>query len=140
MATFVDHGCSSSLEYASRFLGCPSVSSRLFSRCPSRFNGRHPSSGGVTLLLQLLISEKKAWLWTSIGGVLLNLTIACALVYALTAFVGLMTLAPDVQSLRPTAIILLFYAASLFYLAVSLRLIPAGFPASRAARARHCAN
>jgi hypothetical protein len=81
-------------------------------------------AGGVTLLLQLLISEKKAWLWTSIGGVLLNLTIACALVYALTAFVGLMTLAPDVQSLRPTAIILLFYAASLFYLAVSLRLIP----------------
>jgi len=80
--------------------------------------------GGLTLMVQLLISENKALLWTSIGGALLNLTIACALVYALTAFVGLMTFDPDVASLRSTALILLIYAASLFYLAFSLRLIP----------------
>jgi hypothetical protein len=95
-----------------------------FPHAPRIFTAVLLLTGGITLLLQLLTSERKAWLWISVGGTLLNLTIACALVYVLTAFVGLMTLDPDVASLRPMPAILLVYAACLFYLALSLRLIP----------------
>ena len=82
-------------------------------------------TGGLTLLLQLLLSERRARLWIRIGGLLIHLTIACALVYALTALAGLITLVSGLTTLTQTGIILIVYGASFFYLAACLRGIPA---------------
>ena len=73
-------------------------------------------AGGIVLFLQLCISEKKARMWIKIAGILRQLTIACALVYALTIISGLITLFPGLRSDPRTAIVLMFYGMSFFYL------------------------
>ncbi|MBM3299264.1 MAG: hypothetical protein FJY85_04855, partial [Deltaproteobacteria bacterium] len=55
-------------------------------------------AGGIALFLQLCISEKKAKKWIKIGGILRQLTIACAIVYALTIISGLVTLVPGLRA------------------------------------------
>ena len=63
--------------------------------------------GGIILFLQLCVSEKKARMWIKIAGILRQLTIACALVYALTIISGLITLSPSLRADPRTAIILI---------------------------------
>jgi uncharacterized membrane protein HdeD (DUF308 family) len=73
-------------------------------------------AGGIALFLQLCISERKAKKWIKIGGILRQLTIACALVYALTIISGLITLFPGLRTDPRTAILVMFYGMSFFYL------------------------
>ncbi len=74
-------------------------------------------AGGIVLFMQLCISEKKAKLWIKIAGILLwQLTIACALVYALSVILGITTLFSSVTTVPQTAILLIFYGISFFYL------------------------
>jgi len=72
--------------------------------------------GGIILFLQLCVSEKKARMWIKIPGILRQLTVACALVYALTIISGLITLSPSLRADPRTAIILSLYGMSFFYL------------------------
>ncbi len=64
--------------------------------------------GGIILFLQLCVSEKMARMWIKIPGILRQLTVACALVYALTILSGLITLSPSLRADPLTAIILSF--------------------------------
>jgi len=73
-------------------------------------------TGGITLFMQLCISERKARLWIKIAGILRQLTIACALVYALTIISGLITLFPGLRADPRTAILVILYGMSFFYL------------------------
>jgi hypothetical protein len=73
-------------------------------------------AGGIILFLQLGISEKKGRMWIKIAGILRQLTLACALVYALTIISGMITLSPSLRSDPRTAIVLTFYGMSFFYL------------------------
>ncbi len=73
-------------------------------------------AGGLILFLQLCISEKKARIWIKIPGILRQLTVACALVYALTIISGLITLSPSLRADPLTALILSLYGISFFYL------------------------
>ena len=73
-------------------------------------------AGGIALFMQLCISEKKARMWIKIAGILRQLTIACALVYALTIISGLITLFPGLRTDPRTAIVFMFYGMSFFYL------------------------
>ncbi len=72
--------------------------------------------GGIILFLQLCVSEKMARMWIKIPGILRQLTLACALVYALTILSGLITLSPSLRADPRTAIILSLYGMSFFYL------------------------
>ncbi len=74
-------------------------------------------AGGIALFLQLCISERKARMWIKIAGILRQLTIACAVVYALTIISGLITLFPGLRADPRTAIVVMFYGMSFFYLA-----------------------
>ncbi len=73
-------------------------------------------AGGIALFMQLFISERKAKMWIKIAGILRQLTIACALVYTLTIISGLITLSAGLRSDPRTAIVLIFYGMSFFYL------------------------
>jgi hypothetical protein len=73
-------------------------------------------AGGIVLFIQLCTSEKKAKLWVKIAGILWQLTIACALVYALSIILGLTTLFSGFTTDPQTAILLIFYGLSFFYL------------------------
>jgi uncharacterized membrane protein HdeD (DUF308 family) len=73
-------------------------------------------AGGISLLIQLFISKKKAKMWMKIGGIFQQLTIACGLVYALTVVTGLITLFPGFTTHPQTAILLIIYGTSFFYL------------------------
>jgi len=72
--------------------------------------------GGVALLLQLCLSEKKARMWLKIAGILRQLTLACALVYLFLAILGIITLFEGITSNPQTATILIFTGISFFYL------------------------
>lgn len=84
--------------------------------------------GGLSLLLQLLLSKTKARLWLKAGPVLAQLAIACALVYALGIVLGVITLAPGLLANEPTAIVLIAWGGSLFYLAWLLRKVAILYP------------
>jgi len=73
-------------------------------------------AGGIVLFIQLCISEKKAKLWIKIGGILWQLSMACALVYALSIILGIRTLFSGFTTDLQTRILLIFYGISFFYL------------------------
>jgi hypothetical protein len=73
-------------------------------------------AGGIILLLQFCLSEKKARMWIKIPGILRQLTIACAIVYVLTIVSGFVTLSLSLRTNPRTAIILSVYGMSFFYL------------------------
>jgi uncharacterized membrane protein HdeD (DUF308 family) len=72
--------------------------------------------GGLTLFVQFFITENKARTWMTIGGTLRQLTIACALTYVLTIFTGVITLFPGTTTDIQTAVLLIAYGLSFFYL------------------------
>jgi uncharacterized membrane protein HdeD (DUF308 family) len=73
-------------------------------------------AGGICLLIQLFLSEKKAKLWMKTSGILQQLTVACGLVYVLAIISGLTTLFPGFATDLQTAIVLIIYGMSFFYL------------------------
>jgi uncharacterized membrane protein HdeD (DUF308 family) len=72
--------------------------------------------GGIALLLQLFISEEKAKKWMRTSGILQQLTIACSLVYIMSLILGLITLLPGITTDPQTAVLLIIYGISFFYL------------------------
>jgi uncharacterized membrane protein HdeD (DUF308 family) len=74
-------------------------------------------AGGIALLLQLFIAEEKAKMWMKISGILQHLTIACGLVYVMSILLGIVTLLPGITTNPQTAVLLLIYGISFFYLA-----------------------
>ncbi len=88
-------------------------------------------AGGIVLLLQLFVSEKKARLWIKIAGTLRQLTIACALVYALTIISGVITLFPGLRTDPRTAIAVMLYGISFFYLSWCVWKVARNYPAGK---------
>lgn len=84
--------------------------------------------GGLSLLLQLFVSKGKARTWLRAGVVLAQLTVACALVYALSVIAGVITLAPGLVAAKWTATFLVIYGASFLYLAWALRRVAILYP------------
>jgi uncharacterized membrane protein HdeD (DUF308 family) len=74
------------------------------------------SAGGVSLMLQLLFSRDKARLWLKAPGILRQLTLACILVYLFSIVLGLVTLLPGITTDPQTAVLLIIYGISYFYL------------------------
>lgn len=93
--------------------------------------------GGIALLLQLFVSEEKAKKWMRIPGILQQLTIACSLVYILSAILGLITLVLDIATYQQTAIILIIYGISLFYLSWCIRKINVLYPPEEIRKTAH---
>ena len=85
-------------------------------------------AGGITLLIQLFFSEKKAKLWMKTSGILQQLTVACGLVYALAIVSGLITLFPGFATDPQTAILLIIYGMSFFYLSWCIRKVARTYP------------
>ncbi len=73
-------------------------------------------AGGIALLLQLFFSAKKARIWMKVPGILQQLTFACLLVYVMSIILGLVTLLPGITTDRETAVLLIIYGISIFYL------------------------
>jgi uncharacterized membrane protein HdeD (DUF308 family) len=73
-------------------------------------------AGGLTLFVQLFAAKKKARTWMTLGGMLQQLTIACALTYVLTVFTGAITLFRGTTTDVQTAVLLIAYGLSFFYL------------------------
>ena len=84
--------------------------------------------GGISLLLQLILSEDKAKQWLAVPGVLRHLTLACALVYIISAVLGIITLLPGIAGDTLTAAVLLVYGVCIFYLAFCLHKTNTTYP------------
>ncbi len=70
----------------------------------------------ISLMLQLLFSRDKARLWLKAPGILRQLTLACILVYLFSIVLGLVTLLPGITTDPQTAVLLIIYGISYFYL------------------------
>jgi len=88
-------------------------------------------AGGIALFTQLCISERKARMWIKIAGILRQLTIACVLVYALTIISGMITLSPGLRTDPRTAIVVMFYGVSFFYLSWCVWQVARTYPAEK---------
>lgn len=84
--------------------------------------------GGLSLLVQLFAFQEKAKTWMRIGGILQQLTVACALVYALTIALGAITLVPGITTEAQTAILLILYGACFAYLAWCIWKVGLAYP------------
>ncbi|MCP1392661.1 MAG: DUF308 domain-containing protein [Methanothrix sp.] len=72
---------------------------------------------GASGLLQLFISKDKARTWVKVSGILQQLTVACVLVYGIEIALGIITFLPGIMPNLLTAMLLLIFGASLFFLA-----------------------
>ena len=86
------------------------------------------SIGGISLLLQLFLSEKKAKTWIKTSRLLQHLTLACGLVYGMAIFLGLLTLFPGITTDPETAVLLIIYGISIFYLAWCIQKVSRLYP------------
>lgn len=84
--------------------------------------------GGASRLVKLLVSETKARSWMKGPGILRHLTLAAGLVYALSVTSGLVTLLPGITTTPRTAVFLIVYGFSLFYLAWSIQDVRRRYP------------
>ncbi|WAI00472.1 hypothetical protein [Methanogenium organophilum] len=85
-------------------------------------------AGGIALFIQLCLAEEKAKQWLSVSGILRHLTLACALVYIISAVLGLVTLLPGITGDTLTAVILLVYGVCIFYLAYCIHVTNTTYP------------
>lgn len=83
---------------------------------------------GVSLLFPLVVSEEKAKMWMKGPGILQHLTLAALLVYGLSIVLGLVTLFPGLTTSLQTAVLLIVYGISFFYLAWSLQRVRRRYP------------
>jgi uncharacterized membrane protein HdeD (DUF308 family) len=79
--------------------------------------------GGIALILQLYLSKEKAKLWMKNPGILQQLTIACNIVYILMIILGIITLLPGITTDYLTALLLIIYSISIFYLALCIQFV-----------------
>lgn len=85
-------------------------------------------AGGVALLLQLILSKEKGKTWIKVPGILQQLTVACGLVYVITIILGLVTLLPGITTDFHTAVILIIYGVSFFYLSLCIQKVKGTYP------------
>ena len=85
-------------------------------------------AGGIALLVQLFASKEKAKTWMKVPGILRQLTIACGLVYAITLISGLITLFPGITTDPQTALVLIIYGISFFYLSWCIHKVSKVYP------------
>lgn len=85
-------------------------------------------AGGIALLLQLFVSEGKARTWIKISGILRQLTVACAFVYAMSIVLGLVTLFPGVTTDPQTTVLLVIYGIGIFYLSWCIQRVTQLYP------------
>jgi hypothetical protein len=81
------------------------------------------SPGGLLLLLQMFLDEKKLRSWVQYRGIFRHLIAACSMVYALSILIGALLWKRNLLPTPLTAMTLLVYGASIIYLAVVLRSI-----------------
>lgn len=89
------------------------------------------SAGGTALFLQLVIPEGRARTWVKVPGVLRHLTLACALVYLFSIVLGAVTLLPGTTTGPQTAVLLIIYGLSFFYLSWCIRAANRQYPPGR---------
>lgn len=89
------------------------------------------SLGGTILLFELFIRKDKARTWRKFSGVLRHLILACGLVYTISFICGLITLFPGILTDQQTAVILILYAVSFFYLAFCIQKAVREYPSSK---------
>ncbi|MCA1914897.1 hypothetical protein [Methanospirillum hungatei] len=87
--------------------------------------------GGAALFLQLFVREDKARTWRHVSGVFQHLILACGLVYVISCICGLITLFPGVTTDHQTALILILYALSFFYLAWCIQKVNRQYPSTK---------
>ncbi len=92
--------------------------------------------GGLSLLVQLVASPQKARLWMKAGGVLRQLTVACALVYSVSILLGATTLFPGLATIAQTASLLIVYGAGFIYLSWCLWKVRKLYPTGASAPGR----
>jgi hypothetical protein len=63
-----------------------------------------------------------------ISGLLQQLTIACALVYVMSIVLGLVTLLPGITTDPQTAVLLIIYGISIFYLSWCIQNVTRRYP------------
>ena len=80
-------------------------------------------AGGIALILQLYLNEDKAKTWMKNPGILQQLTLSCSLVYILMIILGMITLLPGITTDYLTAVFLIVYSISIFYLAYCIQKI-----------------
>lgn len=90
--------------------------------------------GGIALSAQLWVSRQRARLWVRAGGALRHLALACGFVYAFAIILGIRTLLPGTLTNVETAVILLAFGVSIWYLAGSIWQVARRHPAESQAR------
>ncbi|MDD4126509.1 MAG: hypothetical protein PHV39_02335 [Methanomicrobium sp.] len=85
-------------------------------------------AGGILLLVQLFLSGDKAVKWLRVKGVLQHLTTASATVYIISIILGLATLFPGITTDTQTAVILIIYGISFFYLSGCIQKVNRIYP------------
>ena len=85
-------------------------------------------AGGLSLLVQLFAAEDKARTWMRVGGILSHLTVACTLVYVLTAALGAIALFSGIATGTVTASLLILCGAGFAYLAWCIRNVRRAYP------------
>ncbi|MDD3622478.1 MAG: hypothetical protein PHQ81_08740 [Methanofollis sp.] len=92
------------------------------------------AAGGFALLLQLFVPEERARTWMKVPGILRHLTVACTLVYLMSVILGLVTLFPGLTTDPETAVLLIIYGISFFYLSWSLQSVYTVYPSEKAGK------
>jgi len=85
-------------------------------------------AGGITLLFQLFILDEKAKKWMNTHGIVQKLVLACSLVYLISIILGVVTLIPGITSDPETAVLLILYGISIFYLSWCIQLVNRTYP------------
>ncbi len=86
---------------------------------------------GASGLMQLFILKDKARRWMKIPGILQQLTAACVLVYGIEIVLGIITLLPGIMPNSMTAVLLLIFGASLFFLARCIHIATRQYSSTR---------
>jgi hypothetical protein len=89
---------------------------------------------GILGLLQLYGSEDKARTWMKAPGILRHLTVACSVLNVVEVILGIITLAPGIVSYSLTAVMLVIFGISLFYLAWCIQKINSSYSPEEANR------
>ena len=92
--------------------------------------------GGISLLLQMLLSRAKLRAWARYGGIFRHLIASSAAVYVLSIVVGALVLKPDLLTTAATAVLVLLYGAAIAYLALVLRVVYLTYPEAERPRGR----
>lgn len=84
--------------------------------------------GGLLLFLGMLLAKDKFRSWVKYGGIFRHLMLACSAVYILSIAIALLIWKQDLLTTPMTAVVILFFGAAVFYLAIVLGEIDRTYP------------